>query len=550
MLMNAASSAIYGSSYFAAHAELPLPRASLVHDLDVDVCVIGAGLAGLTTAREIARRGWSVVVLEGQRIAWNASGRNTGFVLPGFGQDAAVIRERVGFKRTRALWALRTRVTIMCGKPPPKSEMQGLGLTEGWLHVSKTDRAADIVVEAEFLRELGADVEFWPADLVRSKLKTARYFQAIHYPAAFNIHPLNYALGLARLAEQAGARIFEETAALSIDPAGVRKRVVTPNGRVRAAHIVLAGNVHLGALMPEIARTLLPIRTYVVATEKLGDRLAEAIDYRGSVSDTDWADNHYRIVERPADLVRPHDDLGCRPRRFAKRLRRDIRRVYPQLGGVEIEYAWTGTLGNAVHRMPQIGELAPGVWIASGFGGHGINTTAMGGNLIARAIVESDVTWRLFLPFELVWVGGTLGRAAMQAGYWIYRAQERVERGACRAGASRRRCARQRRKRARAKYSPRPKRTLPVPRQHLSLRQPSKTRKRKRRKTLAPERSPSAAVSSRHESEPLEQVHVLLVLEQRAMQGRNQLLRIALAQDFRPDILDHQELEPVEQLGG
>ena len=98
-------------------------------------------------------------------------------------------------------------------------------------------------------------------------------------------------------------------------------------------------------------------------------------------------------------------------------------RLYPQLGEVEIEHAWTGTLGNAVHRMPQIGEITPGVWIASAFGGHGFNTTAMAGNLMARAIVEGDEAWRLFLPFELIWAGGVFGRAATQSGYWLYRTQ-------------------------------------------------------------------------------------------------------------------------------
>lgn len=426
MLMNAAATAIYGSSFFAATAELPPPRAPLVHDLDVDVCVIGAGLAGLTTAREVARRGWSVAVLEGQRIAWNASGRNTGFVLPGFGQDPASIVERVGMKRARALWALSQVGVDYVRATINEPGMAGIEPSDGWLFVSKTGDAGEIAAEGDLLRELGADIEIWPTDLLRSKLKTPRYFDAIYFPTAFNIHPLNYALGLARLAEQAGARIFEETPALSIDPAGVRKRVVTANGRVRAAHIVLAGNVHLGRLMPEIARTLLPIRTYVMATQPLGDKLAEAFDYGGSVTDTDWADNHYRIVRDRLIWSGRMTTWQADPWRFARRLRRDIRRVYPQLGDVEIEHAWTGTLGNAVHRMPQIGEVSHGVWIVSGFGGHGINTTAMGGNLVARAIVEGDTGWRLFLPFELIWAGGILGRAVAQSNYWIRRRQEKL----------------------------------------------------------------------------------------------------------------------------
>ena len=106
-------------------------------------------------------------------------------------------------------------------------------------------------------------------------------------------------------------------------------------------------------------------------------------------------------------------------------LKADIARVYPQLGPVEIEHIWTGVLGNSLHRMPQIGEISPRFWLASGFGGHGINTTAMAGNIIAKAITEGDDTWRRFVPFELVWAGGAIGRAAAQVHYWWYGFNER-----------------------------------------------------------------------------------------------------------------------------
>ena len=417
--------ALYGESYFAATAvELP-KRPPLTHDIDVDICVIGGGLAGLTTAYEMARRGWSVAVLESQRVAWNASGRNTGFVLPGFGQSADKIVERVGTDHARELWTLSQGGVDYVRQTIAESQMQGIEKSDGWLHVSKTDRAQQVSDDADLLRSLGADIEIWPERLVRSKLKSDRYFQAIHFPTAFNIHPLNYAAGLAKLAEDAGVRIFEETQALSIDPAGVRKRVVTANGRVRAGRIVLAGNVHLGGLMPEIAQTLMPVNTFVIVTKPLGAALSEAIEYPGSVSDTDWADSHYRIVGGNRlmwcgrmSVWDPH------PRRFGSKLRRDLRRRFPQLGEAQIDYAWAGTLGLSIHRMPQIGELSPGVWLASGFGGHGINTTAMAGNLITRAIAEGDDRWRLFQPFELVWAGGRAGRIVLQAAYWGQRKYE------------------------------------------------------------------------------------------------------------------------------
>ena len=160
--------------------------------------------------------------------------------------------------------------------------------------------------------------------------------------------------------------------------------------------------------------------------------------WRGAVSDGERADNHYRIVG-DAESGGPRLQWSGRMRvweadpRFAARgLVRDIRRAFPQLGPVAPASLWRGTLGRAVHKMPQIGELDPGVWVASGFGGHGLNTTAMAGELIARGIVDNDETWRLFAPYELVWAGGGLGRALAQGIYWGSRPLDALAQGLAR----------------------------------------------------------------------------------------------------------------------
>ena len=418
----------YGDSWYAATMVEAPSRPSLSLDLDVDVCVIGGGLAGLTTAREVARRGWSVVLLEAGRLAQSASGRNTGFVLPGFGADADKLVARVGFERAKDLWSLAqagldyVRSTISAENAP------GIDLQNGWLYVSKKDNNDEFVSYVGVLGELGCEIEGWPTERVRAVLRSERYFNAINYLQAITIHPLNYAQALASAAEREGARIFEHTPALSIDPTGVRKRIVTPGARLRASHVVLCGNVELGQLMPRLAATLLPVTTYVIATAPLGERLAAAVGYRGGVSDSDLADNHYRIVGGDRLMVSGRATAWVRdPHHYVDALTADIKKTFPQLGDVTADYAWAGTLGITMHRMPQIGELGPGVWLASGFGGHGLNTTAMAGNIIARAIVEGDVTWRQFTPFELVWAGGAFGRAAAQTRVWIKRLRDRIE---------------------------------------------------------------------------------------------------------------------------
>jgi gamma-glutamylputrescine oxidase len=424
--MNETETAAYGHSWYAATMVAPPPRPPLTTDLDVDVCVIGGGLAGLTAAREIARSGWSVVLLEAGRLAAGASGRNTGFVLPGFAAEPDKLIGRVGFERAKDLWALSQAGLDYVRDTIVAESAAGIDAQDGWLYVSKSDDGDEFLRFAALLGDLGAEVEYWPTERVRAFLRSERYFHAVHYLRAFTIHPLNYALALAAAAERDGARIFENTPALSIDPAGVRKRIVTPEARLRAGQVVLAGNVQVKGLMPRLAATLLPITTYVITTAPLGPRLAQAVSYRGAVSDTDLADNHYRIVGGDRLMLSGRATVWPRnARRYVGALTGDIAKTYPQLGDVEVDYAWAGTLGNTVHRMPQIGELGPGVWLASGFGGHGLNTTAMAGNLIARAVVEGDHTWQKFTPFELVWAGGVLGRAAAQMRVWIKRLRDR-----------------------------------------------------------------------------------------------------------------------------
>ena len=350
-------------------------------------------------------------------------------MLPGFAAEAEKLIGRIGFERSKSLWALSQAGLDYVRNAVQEEGFTGIDPQPGWLYVSKVDNGNEFLDLVRLLNDLGCEIEGWPTERVRAVLHSQRYYHAINYIKAIAIHPLNYALSLAAAAERDGARIFEGTPALSIDPAGVRKRIVTPGARLRANHVVLAGNVQIGGLMPQIGATLLPITTYVITTAPLGQKLGEVVGYRGGISDTDLSDNHYRIVGGDRLMLSGRSTTWARnPRRYMRALQADIKKTYPQLGEVAIDYAWAGTLGNTVHRMPQIGELGSGVWLASGFGGHGLNTTAMAGTLIARAIVEGDQTWRQFSPFELVWAGGIAGRVAIQMRAWIKRFRDRDSR--------------------------------------------------------------------------------------------------------------------------
>ncbi|WFU15016.1 FAD-binding oxidoreductase [Bradyrhizobium sp. CB3481] len=386
-------------------------RSRLSFDLDVDICVVGAGLAGLTVALEAARLGASVAVLEGRHVGWNASGHQLGTVMPGYSLPVADLIERVGLEDARELWAMSKEGADYVRASA--TAMPGIALSEGALEVSNVDAGETLISRLQTLSEdFETEVEGWQIDRVRDQLGTARYFHGIYFPHAFQIDGRKYIHGLAVQAKRAGARVFEDTPVVSIDPSGIRKRIVTPSARLRASHIVLAGNVHLGAPLRRLSETLLPVWRYAAVTEPLGERLGEVISFKGSVADCDGID-HFRIVDGDRLMwASPETTWDARPSRFGPAIARRIATVFPRLGKVPISDVFGGAVGVTVHGMPQIGQLRKGLWVASGFGRHGLNTSAMAGQVIARSILWGEDRWKLFSPFELVWAGGTTGRVA------------------------------------------------------------------------------------------------------------------------------------------
>ena len=395
-------------------------RARLTFDLDVDICIVGAGIAGLTVALEATRMGASVAVLEGRHVGWNASGNQLGTVMPGYALPIGELIERVGFEDAKQLWALSKEGAAYVRANATEESMPGIALSEGVLEVSNVDVGDQLISRLQTLSEdFETEVEGWQTDRVRSELRTDRYFHGVYFPKAFQIDGRKYVHGLAALARRAGARIFEDTPVVSIDSSGIRKRIVTPSARLRASHIVLAGNIHLGAPLRRLSDTLLPVWRYAGVTAPLGDRLAEIISFKGSVSDSDGID-HFRIVDGSRLMwASPETTWAGQPRRYAGAIARRMRTIFPKLGRVEITETFGGAIGRTVHGMPQIGQLRKGLWVASGFGGQGLNTSAMAGQLITRSILWGDERWRLFSPFELVWAGGPVGRAAgLAIGLW------------------------------------------------------------------------------------------------------------------------------------
>lgn len=414
------SEQVKASGWYRASATPADLRPRLKFDMDADICVIGGGIAGVSAALEAARLGATVALIEARQIGWNASGASLGIVTPGFGNSESDIVARLGRHHARELWTLSQegvdRIREIAG------EIQNVGITDGALDVSTTGHSDDVARRMQVLvDDLGADVESWPADQVRGVLKAPRYFHGIHHPRAFHLHALNYLKGLAELAQRAGVQIFEQTDVTSIDATGIRKRIVTPEGRLRANAIIVAGNVHLGKLFPRLVKTLRPVWRYAAVTEPLGDRLADAVSFAGAVSENGDG-SRFRVVGGDRLMwsgpVRWHD---VAPRRLRGAIQSEIAQAFPTLKPVAIADIWSGVTGETVHGMPQIGQMNHGLWIAGGFGRQGFNTAAMAGRLIARGILAADDRWRLFAPYELVWAGGLTGRLVGHATHMLIR---------------------------------------------------------------------------------------------------------------------------------
>lgn len=412
-------------TWYEATANRGHPRPPVSGRIAAEVCVIGGGLAGLTTALELARRGTSVALLEGRRIAWAASGRNGGFVSNGFAEGMDNVAARVGLEAARALYQLTRFGTEFVRREIAEGD-PSIRMGEGWqgcIRYSNSDeKRAGIAAMA---RDYGQEMQFLDVAETRARVNSKRYFQSSYDPSAFHMHPLRYALMIAGKAEKAGARLFEMTAALSVTKERKGYCVRTAGGEVRCNDVVYCVSSLDRALHPMTGRAILPVATYVAVTEPLKQ---DVIRTRSAISDSRRAGNYYRLIDEGRLLWGGAITTRVsEPSRLADRMKGDMVSVFPQLGNPRIDYAWAGLMGYARHFMPLIGTDGQGQWWATAFGGHGMNTTAMGGILMARAIAAKDDEYKRFAPFAPQWAGGPFGRVGVQAGYWYMQLKDKLD---------------------------------------------------------------------------------------------------------------------------
>jgi len=416
----------YPDTYYSRTVGSVLVTVPLSEHIETKVCVIGGGLAGVSTGMGLVERHIDCVLLEGQQVGWGASGRNGGFVSAGFSQSALKLVSWLGESHAKRLYKLtRNAVDLIeqriIGFEDSIVEGEPGSITASWFDDEKgVRRYVD-----DMNRIFDEDLQFWSRQRVAESYLTDRYFDGFLKPRTLCFQSLNYVLRLARLAQASGLRIFEATPALRIQKKKDQWLVITPSGSVLADNVVYACSGYIGSLQPKLSRATLPVATYVLLTQELGSRLADAVRSPYAVSDNRFSSNYYRIVGNSRLLWGGRVSMfQPSQKKLAVLMLKDLLSVYPQLAGIQADVAWGGYMGYARHKMPQLGQLSAGEWYCQGFGGHGMATTTLGGELIASAIAADDKHYQLFAPFGLRYVGKPFGPIIAQMAYWSYQLQD------------------------------------------------------------------------------------------------------------------------------
>ena len=378
----------YPPSWYAATAQPLPPFEPLRGEVRADVCVVGAGYTGLSAALHLAEAGLRVVLVEAQRVGFGASGRNGGQLGSGQRMEQDALERLVGDAEASKLWTLAEEA---------KALVKGLiarhgidcDLRPGVAHIgyapAETEEMHHYARHLQDRYGYGA-LELLDKDAAQALCPSPAYHGGVLDMDAGHLHPLNYALGLARACAAAGVQIHEASPVHEVAE-GVPATVRTDRGRVVADHVILAGNGYLGGLNRRVAARVMPINNFIVATEPLGAETARVLRRDVAVADTLFVVNYFRLSADGRLLFGGGESYGYRfPRDIAALVRGPMARVFPHLADARIDYAWGGTLAITMKRLPFLARLGPNVLSASGYSGHGVGTATHAGQLMARAV--------------------------------------------------------------------------------------------------------------------------------------------------------------------
>ncbi|WP_366656867.1 FAD-binding oxidoreductase [Fodinicurvata sp. EGI_FJ10296] len=392
------------NSWYAATARHEAPAAPpLQGATKADVAVVGGGFTGLSTALTLAERGFDVVVLEGRRIGWGASGRNGGQIIHGFNKSLGEIAAISGPDDARKLYEMECESRRLIAERVDRFAID-CDLKWGSMLAAVKPRQMDYLRQShdEWAGEYGyRSMTLVERPEMADYVNVPAYHGGLFDQASGHLHPLNYALGLAAACRRAGVRFHENSMVSGLDD-GPSPSVVTETGRVDAKFVVLAGNAYMPKLNGPVARTMrprfMPTGTYMIATEPLGeDRARHLFPKDIAVSDCNFVLNYYRLSADKRMLFGGGVSYSTlEPRDLGASLHRTMCRYFPDLTDTVVDYVWGGHVAITRNRLPHLGRLSETVYFAQGYSGHGVALTGIAGQVIAEAIAGAAERFDVF----------------------------------------------------------------------------------------------------------------------------------------------------------
>lgn len=415
-------------TYYSDTRNIHFQQPRLTENLSTEVCIIGAGFLGLSAALELAEKGKNVVVLEGARVGFGASGRNGGQAINGFEEGIDEYIKQVGFENARKLWEMSLEAMAMIDERVAKYQIQ-CDWKKGYATLALNHRRMDDLIEIEKASQslFGYQhMQLWDKKQLQQHLGSEIYVGGLYDSHSGHLHPLNYCLGLAKACLDLGVKIYEHTPAIDIQVQGKNVVVTTPEGKITAQNVVLATNAYITAeenkgISFKLPCKILPVESFIIATEPLDQQTADSLINNGmSVCDNNILLDYYRLSADNRLLF--GSDSSDNVDMVAK-MRRNMLDVFPQLENVKIDYGWGGPIDMTLNASPHFGRVASNIYFAQGFSGHGVALTGLAGRIIAEAIEGNDERLAIFeqLKVPTIWGGRLLKKMAVKIGVSYYK---------------------------------------------------------------------------------------------------------------------------------